>query len=237
VTTVSSVAVDVAGRLVRGLGGRFSSELGIDVDAGSDELERWALAATLFGARISTAVAVRTYRVLAEAGIRALGDAPDHDRAELIELLDRGGYARYDLRTATKLHELGAVLRERTGGRIVPLAQGTAGYEELADRLDALPGWGPVTVASFLRELRGVLPHADPPLDARARQAAVHLGLLDDATPEHATLPALRDHAQRAGVDLRDLEAALIRLGLVHHRAMAACPGGPACRAVPQPEP
>ena len=70
-TTVSSSAVDVTGRLVRGLGGRFSSELDIDLDGGSDELEggRWALAATLFGARISTAVAERTYSALLRLGL------------------------------------------------------------------------------------------------------------------------------------------------------------------------
>jgi hypothetical protein len=35
------------------LGGRFSAELGIDVDAGDAEVERWFLAAALFGTRIS----------------------------------------------------------------------------------------------------------------------------------------------------------------------------------------
>ena len=233
----SAVDTELARRLVAGLGGRFSSELGIDVDAGPDDVERWALAATLFGARISTAVAERTYEVLADAGIRTISDAAQRRQDELIALLDRGGYARYDLRTATRLHELGAVLGDRTGGKVVPLAQGAAGYADLADRLDALPGWGPVTVASFLRELRGVLAHADPPLDRRAREAAVHLGLLDDRTPEAAALPALREHAREAGVDPRDLEAALIRLALAHRRTMADCPGGPDCRAVPKQDP
>jgi hypothetical protein len=236
VTSASSLDVDVIGRLVGGLGGRFSSELGIDLDGGADEVERWALAATLFGARISTAVAERTYRVLADAGVRTLGDTPGRSQEELIELLDRGGYARYDLRTATKLQALGAMLRQHTDGGIAALAEGATSYEELADRLDALPGWGPVTVASFLRELRGVVPHANPPLDARARLAAVHLGLLAEATPEDAAPATLRDHARRAGVDPRDLEAALIRLALTHHRTMATCPGGPDCRAVPQPD-
>ena len=35
------------------LGGRFSAELGIDVDAGDAEVERWFLAATLFGTQCS----------------------------------------------------------------------------------------------------------------------------------------------------------------------------------------
>ncbi len=33
-----------------------------------------------------------------------------------------------------------------------------AAYPELRAALDALPGWGPVTIRLFLRELRGVWP-------------------------------------------------------------------------------
>ena len=39
----------LARRVVGMLGGRYSAELGIDVDAGDAEIERWFLAATLFG--------------------------------------------------------------------------------------------------------------------------------------------------------------------------------------------
>lgn len=97
-------------------GGRYSTEAGIDLDARTDAVERWALAATLFGARISASVAERTFEVLSETGIRTLADARRCDRQELIALLDRGGYARYDFRTATRLRELGDVLEQRYGG-------------------------------------------------------------------------------------------------------------------------
>lgn len=43
------------------LGGRYSTELGIDVDAGDAEVGRWFLVATLFGARISAQVAEHTF--------------------------------------------------------------------------------------------------------------------------------------------------------------------------------
>jgi hypothetical protein len=219
---------ELARRAVAVLGGRFSTELGIDVDAGPDQVERWALAATLFGARISAAVAERTYKVLAGAGVRTLRDAGSCAQDKLIALLDEGGYARYDFSTAKKLQQLAAVLRERSGGRVWLLARGTASFDELAARLEQLPGWGRVTVALFLRELRGVLPHADPPLDARAREAAIHLGLLGEG-PEAEDLSMLRRQAHGAGMDLRDLEAALIRLALAHRRTMPGCPGGPSC--------
>ncbi len=211
------------------LGGRFSAGLGIDVDGGPDEVERWALAATLFGARISAAIAERTYQVLAEAGVRTLADAGSCGQEKLVALLDQGGYARYDFSTASKLQKLAAALRDHSDGKVWLLAQGAETFNELAARLQELPGWGQVTIALFLRELRGVLPHADPPLDARARQAAVHLGLLVDGSPDAEDLSALRRQAEDAGVDLRDLEAALVRLALAHRRTMTACPGGPSC--------
>ena len=42
---------------------------------------------------------------------------------------------------------------------------------DLASALDDLPGWGPVTVGLFLRELRGVWPGARVPLDAQVVEA------------------------------------------------------------------
>jgi hypothetical protein len=59
----------LAHSIVRRFGGRYSSELGIDVDAGDAEVERWFLASTLFGTRISTRIAERTFRQLIRAGI------------------------------------------------------------------------------------------------------------------------------------------------------------------------
>ncbi|MDP9255572.1 MAG: DUF2075 domain-containing protein, partial [Actinomycetota bacterium] len=54
------LVADLVRRLVERLGGRWSRGLGIDVDEGDEEVDRWALAATLFGNRISAAVVERT---------------------------------------------------------------------------------------------------------------------------------------------------------------------------------
>lgn len=214
----------VARRLVETLGGRFSVEMGIDVDKSSREVERWLLAATLFGTRISATIAIRTYRVLTEAGVRTLADIADRSWDDLVELLDRAGYVRYDFRTATRLQKLAAAVTG--GGGIAGLRKDS--LEETRRALDALPGWGPVTVAVFLRELRGVWPGIDPPLDDRAAQAARHLGLATGRDP----LPRVRAVAERERLDLRDLEAALVRLFLAHHRDFQRCPGGPRCTGV-----
>lgn len=217
-----------------GVGGRYSTELGIDVDGGEAEVERWFLAATLFGTRISAAVAGRTFRVLDGAGLTCIAQARLVPWDDLVALLDRGGYARYDFRTATRLQALSEIVDQRYDGQVAGIGRRFSAYAELRDALDTLPGWGSVTVELFLRELRGVWPGAEPPLDDRATRAARHLGLLDS----HDGLDLLRRLARlsrRGRSDLRDLESGLVRLTLAHHGGMDVCPGGTACTVLARP--
>ncbi len=221
----------VARRLVATLGGRWSSEMGIDVDRDPDGPERWFLAATLFAHPISAEVVVRTYGALARAGVRTIADAGRATWDALVVLLDEGGYVRYDFRTATRLLALARAVDDRWRGRATDALRAVEDPEALAAALDALPGWGPTTVRIFLRELRGVWPGARPALDERAAWAADHLALwlAPDREPDGARLEAL---ASTAALDPRDLESALIRLALAHGRRRAPCPGGERCTAL-----
>jgi hypothetical protein len=214
--------------LVAAVGGRYSREAGIDVDGGADEVERWFFASTLFGARITASTAARTFRVLDEAGLVRVAEARRFSWDGLVELLDKGGYTRYDFRTATRLHALADALNDRYGGEVAKIGRRHPTYAELRAALDALPGWGPVTVAVFLRELRGVWPGAEPPLDDRAALAARYLDLVSGDDPGDA-LSQLRQVGRTAELDVRDLESALVRLTLAHHAQMATCPGSDAC--------
>jgi len=222
----------LARELIERLGGRTSIELGIDVDAGPGEVERWFLAATLFGNRISAAIAERAYRTLAAAGVATTADVEGRTWDELVALLDSAGYVRYDFRTASRLQTLAAVVRERHGGRIGGLAA-VREPAALEAALDALPGWGPITVRLFLRELRGVWPGAIPPLDPRAARAAEHVGLVPPG--EARPLAPVEALAASGDLDVRDLEAALVRLALRHGRDLERCPGGRACRLLERP--
>lgn len=218
----------VAQRVVAVLGGRYSAQLGIDVDAGEAEVERWFVAATLFGTRISARVAERAFGVLAAAGLARIWQLRHVPSADLIAMLDAGGYARYDVRTAARLLELCDVVDNRYGGQVGVIGRRFTAYPQLYAALDALPGWGPVTIRLFLRELRGVWPGADPPLDERAAAAARHLTLASAETG----VTGLAGLAAACGLDLRDLESALVRLELAHGRVMSRCPGGWACPAL-----
>ncbi len=215
--------------IVSRCGGRYSSELGIDVDAGDAEVERWFVAATLFGARISAKVAARTFDQLARAGVNRIIEAAEIDRDSLVALLDAGGYGRFDFRTATRLHALAEAVAARYGGEVAEIGRRFTDPASLVVALDDLPGWGPVTVGLFLRELRSVWRGARLPLDPRAALTARHVGLL--AGGDRDELAELKSVARRAGLDERDLEAALVRLALAHRR-MTDCPGNSECAAL-----
>ena len=70
----------------------------------------------------------------------------------------------------------------------------------------------------FLRELRGVLPYAEPPLDPRALRAAEDHGLVATGSGATSALALLRREASRADIDIRDLETALVRASLTQSK-------------------
>jgi hypothetical protein len=88
--------------------------------------------------------------------------------------------------------------------------------------MDLAPGIGPATVNIFLRELRGVWPKADPPLNPLAQAAAEQLGLLPPGLDPRSALQELERHWRAQPVphrDFADLEAALVRRGLELRRS------------------
>ena len=208
-----------ARHVVGALGGRFSVELGIDVDRDADEIEKWALAATLIGSS-PVPVAVRAYRVLEQAGIETFADVQGCDREPFICLLDQGGFTRHDESTALRLRALAEVVEHTYGEGLAALGAEIESTAELERKLGTLPGWDEAIVGTFLRELRGVWPGTEVALDPRAAHAARHVGL-------PSTLHGLAALAADSHLDLRDLEAGLIRLALVHDSVH--CPGGEEC--------
>lgn len=201
--------------LITTLGGRFSRELGIDLSsADSRELSRWFLASKLFGARISTVIAIRTFREFDQRGAVTPGSILETGWDGLVAILDAGSYVRYDFSTATKLLAIMEDLERLYGGDLNRLHDAALDEADLERRLAGLgKGIGEVTVNIFLRELRGVWPKARPALSPLARLAAGHLGLIRGKGDPLAILEE-RWRAERVeGLDFGDFEAALVRLG------------------------
>lgn len=198
--------------------GRFAAELGIDLHSGPAARQQWFLAAILYGARISGQLAARTYRVFAARGLWTPEAILAQGWDNLVVLLDEGGYARYDFKTATKLLNVMGTLQEQYQGSLERLHALSGSYADLEARLRGLAaGIGPATVNIFLRELRGIWARAAPPLSPLAQQAGEHLGLLPPGLTPEAALEALAREWRGqpvAGYDLADLEAALVRLGM-----------------------
>jgi len=215
--------------LLNRLAGRFAAELGIDLKAGPEERQKWFLAAILYGARISGQLAARTYGVFAARGVYTPEAVLAQGWDNLVALLDEGGYARYDFKTATKLLKVMAAIQEGYQGSLEKLHEAALNYEDLEGRIRSLaPGIGPATANIFLRELRGIWPKATPPLSPLAQLAAEHLKLLAvGLTPPEAlkTLKTLWQSQPAPGYDFADLEAALVRLG----RDFCRKPKGPPC--------
>lgn len=218
--THRQIAIDVIARF----GGRFSTQVGIDLDPDNHddlEIERWFLAATLFGNRIGSNIALRTYRVLDGLGLSTIGDLASCERDDLVDFLDRGKYVHYDYRMASRLLALTEHAPRVLPDGVSALVNRIDHPERLRVTLEALPGWGPVTTRAFLRELRGICPGADLPVDPLAASSACHLGLSDDDTA--FDVARLLQDADLAGVDVRDLEVALVRVALAHHRSFDTC--------------
>lgn len=192
--------------------------LGIDLaPLENSEIFKWFLASILFGARISETIVVNTYREFEKEEILSPEAILRTGWDGLVEILDRGGYVRYDFKTATKLLEVMGALVDKYRGDLNTLHEDSLDSKDLERRIKNLgKGIGEVTVGIFLRELRGLWEKADPSLSPLVLTAIRNLALLDREIPNRSALRPLKFLWERnfvRGKDFADLEVALVRLG------------------------
>ncbi|MFQ5891657.1 MAG: hypothetical protein ACE5HW_02550 [Candidatus Methanofastidiosia archaeon] len=182
----------------------YSSELGIDV---AENPFKWFLVSVLFGARISEDIASRTFKEFEKAEVTTPEEILKTSRDRLIEILDSGGYVRYDFKTAEKLLEMSKNLKERYG-KIERLKDDPKIEEKL---MGLAKGIGEVTINIFLREMRGVW-NVEPELSKYVIQASKNLGLIEEEGNALEELKKIFKENKVENFDFRNFEVALLRL-------------------------
>ncbi|MER6710358.1 MULTISPECIES: endonuclease [unclassified Streptomyces] len=168
----------VVRELVGAHGRTYADEAGIRLKDTPQPLYRLLVLSHLLSARIRGSIALATARALHEAGLRDPRRMAGADWQERVDALGRGGYRRYDERTATQLGDAAELLNERWGGDLRRLRREAGGkVPELRRLLQEFPGMGPAGADIFLREVQGVWPEVAPCLDAKALQGAERLKL------------------------------------------------------------
>ncbi|MET9833346.1 endonuclease [Streptomyces sp. NPDC006385] len=171
----------VVQELVRAHGKTFAEEAGIPLKDTPQPLYRLLVLAHLLSARIRGSIAVDSARELYEAGLRDPRRMAAADWQERVDALGRGGYRRYDERTATQLGDGAELLNDRWGGDLRRLRKEADGdVDELRRLLREFPGMGPAGADIFLREAQRVWPEVAPYLDDKALSGARRLGLPED---------------------------------------------------------
>jgi len=190
----------------------YAKELGINLDTEEGRF-KWFLASILFAKRISSEIAKQTYHEFKKSGIVDPESIIQAGWDKLVEVLDSGGYVRYDFSTASNLLEIAASLRDKYGSLDNLYAQ-SKDSKDLEKRLLEFKGVGPTTVNIFLRELKAVWEKARPRLSPQAKEIAPRLGL------------------GKEELELPTVESALVRLNLefCKHRRCSECPMSEECQ-------
>ena len=162
----------------------YSQELDLDL-ARSEDRFKWFLASILFAKRISAEVAKKTYRRFEEEGLNTPEKILEAGWDRLVEVLDSGGYVRYDFSTASNLLATVKELRQKYG-TLEELHRKSNSPTELESRLQEFRGVGPVGVNIFLRELRGIWEKAKPKPSQIAIKTANKLGFVNVKSNESA---------------------------------------------------
>jgi endonuclease III len=162
---------------------KFSTELGLNLNDSKDRF-KWFLASMLFAKRISVNIAKKTFKRFIDEGLIDVDTILKAGWNRLVEVLDSGGYVRYDFSTATNILENCKKLNDEYNGDLEVLHDKALDSKDLEAKLMKLKGFGPIAINIFLRELRGIWSKANPKPSKMALEVAKCLGLSKEEIKE-----------------------------------------------------
>lgn len=194
--------------LVDRLGTPWSSLAGITLRDKPMPLFQLLVLSVLSAAPISADVAAATARELWRAGWRTPRRMLDPSWQDRVDALGRGGYRRFDERTASVLEDLATQVLDEVGGDLRRLRPASSDdVRSVREALERYPRVGATGSGIFLREAQAVWPEVGPFLDDKALEGARALGWPTD--PE-----ALADLVEGDGPRVAALASALVRVAL-----------------------
>lgn len=157
----------------------YPEELKIHVERDTpSEWFKLLIFALLASTRISKDLSVRTAREVFKEGWTSADKLAETTWQQRVDVLDRGGYARYDESTSRYLGDTAALLIDRYGGDLRRLREAAERRPERERQLlKEFKGIGDVGCDIFFRDAQAVWDEVYPFADKRALKAAQHFGL------------------------------------------------------------
>lgn len=211
-------APDVSSALVCELldrhGSTYAEECGINLTDDPAPLFQLLVMTLLMSKRIGVAQAVTATRALLAAAWTTPPRLAASSPSQRVTVLNRNGYARYDISTSRTLGVVVEHVQSAYAGDLRRLHHGAEGnVTELQRRIQEFSGIGPVGADIFLREVQAVWPDVQPFVDRPTRESAKVLGLPTEAGALAKLVPA---------TDFPRFVAALVRASFSKRRSGAA---------------
>lgn len=124
----------------------------LDVLSGDDDLFRWFLLTFLLGKPIQSTVAVKTWQLFIDQKKDLPWAIAQMSDRQLVQLLHRGGYTRYQHVMTHALKTCMNQLINMYDGSLTLMIEQSLDEDELGKRLQQFYGVGPKTAEIFMRE-------------------------------------------------------------------------------------
>ena len=129
-----------------------ATDFGLDVLSGDDDLFRWFLLTFLLGKPIQSTVAVKTWQLFIDEKRDIPWAIMQMSDRQLVRLLHRGGYTRYQHVMTHALKTCMQQLINMYDGSLTLMIEESLDGDELSKRLQQFYGVGPKTAEIFMRE-------------------------------------------------------------------------------------